>query len=221
MRCDIRMRDSMIRTLLFMTLLALTVVSASTPTAPAYASGEKKGILGFFNRADNDGSKTGQPIHMQSGIDGSSGSDGGKPMSLGRREKAARYEDSPVNAERERQAKAFDDWNKNEVAKADASTAALMEQVMAQQAYNLEMGRQQQAQIMAQGGTKISAGTPPPANPAAMAAMQAAQQRAQISGIPTNASPSSAPQASAPEEEAPAATKRERKPRNFFNRITE
>jgi|GEM_PF-7129446 len=214
---------------MFLALIALTVtVSSST----AWATSEKKGFMGFFNRSSNDGSDQGGPIHMQPNIGGSSNGEVSKPMNLGKKEKLARYEDSPIHAERKRAAQAMDNWNKNELAKANASTVALNARMAEERAYNKQVSAQQQAQAMAaQAARRQSAGTAPGKPDAtalqamrAAAAQQAASARQAAGGAATLPPPSSTT-SSAPAPE-PADTgaeqpKRERKARSFFNRIEE
>ncbi len=188
----------MIRTILWS---ALFVFCATAVTLPASAE-NKKGLLGFFNR-DNSG-----PVHMEPNIGDSSNGEGVKPVSLGKSPaKMARYEDSPIHEERRRAQQNFDQWSANELAKANASTEALMAQVRAQSQLDKQMARQQQAEQIARGKN---------GNAAARAAAQqnAVQPRA---SVPT-ATPAAAAPAETPKEEAPAKPKREHKPRHFFNR---
>lgn len=177
---------------------ALFVFCATAVTLPASAE-NKKGVLGFFNR------DTSSPVHMDSSIGGSSNGEGVQPVSLGKAPaKMARYEDSPIHEERLRAQQNFDQWNANELAKANASTEALMAQVRAQSQQAKQIARQQQAEQIA-----LRKNNP--------AAAQAAQQNAlqARSSIPA-VTPVAAPPVEEPKEETPA--KRERKPRHFFNR---
>lgn len=218
----------MIRTVLFAVILAFGALTVMLPAAPAYA-GNEKGFFSFFNRTKNDGSASGTPVHMDSSINGAAKGSDVKPFSFSKNPggaSVARYEDSPINEERARDAKKFADWNANELAKANASTQVLMEQVKAQQAYNTQLGRQQQAQKIAAAGARMSAGAAPGGANAAMvqAMRETARQQALVSmqpgamgaAPPTPQAPPIASEAPAPEE-----PKRERKKRSLFNRITE
>lgn len=180
---------------------ALFVFCATAVTLPASAE-NKKGVFGFFNR------DTSSPVHMDSSIGGSSNGEAVQPVSLGKSpEKMARYEDSPIHEERRRAQQNFDQWNANELAKANASTEALMAQVRAQSEQARQIARQQQAELIARRKN----------NPAAA---QAAQQNAlqERSSIPPAVTPVAAPPVEEPKEETPAKPKREHKPRHFFNR---
>lgn len=182
---------------------ALFVFCATAATLPASAE-SKKGVLGFFNRDDSS------PVHMQSNISGTASGEDAQPISLGKPpEKMARYEDSPIHEERRLAHQVFDQWNANELAKANASTEALMAQFRAQSQLNEQMARQEQAEQIARARSRTGSA----------AAQAAAQQNVQQvrSSIPAVA-PVAAPPVEEPKEVTPAKPKREHKPRHFFNR---
>ncbi len=216
----------MIRTVLFAVILALGAVAVTLPTDVAYAQ-EKKGFFGLFNRSANDGGDSSSPIHMTPGTDGAAKGADSKAYGFGKsnNKPTARYEDSPLNAEQARQAANFQKWNSNELALANASTQSLIEQMKAEQEYNAQMGRQQQAQKIAQVGQAMSAGAAPTgANPSVVQAMRAGAHAQALSGMQGVAG-MAPPAAKAPQitSETPAAEKPKREPRSqgLFNRVTD
>lgn len=216
----------MTRIVLFAVILAVGAAAATLPTASAYAQ-EKKGFFGLFNRQGNDGSDSGGPIHMTPGTQGASKGSDDKAYGFGKNanKNTARYEDSPLNAERDRQASNLQKWNSNELAKANASTQSLIEQMKAEQDYNAQLARQQQAQKIAQVGQAMSAGQAPAGgNPSVVQAMRASAQ-AQALGSMQGVVGVAPPAAKAPQisSEAPAAEKPKREPRSqgLFNRVVD
>ncbi len=216
----------MTRTVLFAVILALGAAAATLPSASAYAQ-EKKGFFGLFNRAPADGSDSGGPIHMTPGTDGASKGGDTKAYGFGKgsNKPTARYEDSPLNADQARQAANFQKWNSNELAKANASTQSLIEQMKAEQDYNAQLGRQQQAQKIAQVGQAMSAGQAPTgANPSVVQAMRAgahAQALSGMQGVVGMAPPAAKAPAITSETPATPAPKREARPQGLFNRVTD
>lgn len=214
----------MTRIVLFTVILALGAAAAALPTASAYAQ-EKKGFFGLFNRQGADASDSGGPIHMTPGTQGSAKGAATKAYGFSKsgHKPAARYEDSPINAERERQASNFEKWNRNELAKVNASTQSLIEQMKAEQQYNEQLGRQQQAQKIAQVGQTMSAGTAPAgANPSVVEAMRAgarAQALGSMQGVVGIAPPAAAAPPVASETPAAEKPKRESRPQGLFNRV--
>ena len=217
----------MIRTVLFAVILALGAVAVTLPTASAYAQ-EKKGFFGLFNRQSNDGSDSGGPVHMTPGTQGAAKGADTKAYGFGKgsNKPTARYEDSPLNAEQARQRANFEKWNNNELAKANASTQSLIEQMKAEQDYNTQVARQQQAQKIAQVGQAMSAGPAPVgANPSVVQAMRAGAHAQALSGMQGVTGMAAPPAAKAPQisSETPAAEKPKREPRSqgLFNRVTD
>lgn len=219
---------TMTRTVLFAAILALGTAAAVLPATPAHAQ-EKKSIFSFFNRQGDDGRDNGGPIHMSPGTQDAAKDSGTKAYGFGNRQnkKTARYEDSPLNAERQRQATSFAQWNANDLAAANASTTALIEQMKAEQTYNAQVARQQQAEKIAQAGQKMSAGSAPGnADPSVVQAMRdGARQQAinSMQGVTGTAPPPArTPQATpAPETPAPDKAKREPRSQTLFNRLAE
>ncbi len=208
------------RVVLFAVIFALGTGAVAFPAGLAHAQ-EKKGFFSnFFNRQGHDGSDGGTPIHMgASGAQtGSSGSDV-KAYGFGKSspQNVPRYEDSPINAERVRQAANLERWNKEQLAEANASTQALVAQMVAEQQYNEQAARQQQAQLIAE---LNKAGSDPAAIQAAYDNAYA-QPTAPLPG--TVGSSSSATVTSPTASEAPAPEKAKREPRSqgLFNRITD
>lgn len=216
----------MTRIVLFAAILALGAGAATLPTASAHAQ-EKKGFFGLFNRQSDDSGDSGGPIHMTPGTQGAAAGSESKAYGFGKsgNKNTARYEDSPINAEAARQASNFDKWNSNELASANASTQALIAQMKAEQEYNAQAARQQQAQKIAQIGQAMSAGPAPAgANPSVVQAMRAgshAQALSSMQGVVGMAPP--AAKASPVASEAPVAEKPKREPRSqgLFNRVTD
>jgi len=213
----------MIRIFLFTAILALCAAAIILPVPSASAEGEK-GLSGFFNRSkDNDGSsQSGSPVHMSPGIKGSSGTSNNRPVSLGRaKEKAARYEDSPMHKERTRAENAFREWNAIELAERKAQADQAVAQILAETAAAEQRARQQQTEKIAQGAKRISSGMTQPGVPdqAVLESMRRTNQQS-LSMIPGgSASPAPVAQTEEPKEEPAAAKpKREFKPRHFFNR---
>lgn len=217
----------MIRTVLFAVVLSLGAAAVALPSAPAHAQ-EKKGLFSFFNRLGNDGSDGSDPVHMTPGTQGAAKGAETKTYGFGKNDhkSTALYENSPINDERARQAKNFDQWNSNELAKANASTQALIAQMKAEQEYNAKVALQQQAQLIAQTGQAMSAGQPPTgANAAVVQAMRngayaqilSSTQSAAGMTLPAAAVPSASPPPAAVAEEPQSKAR----PQGLFNRIIE
>lgn len=169
-------------------LLALAFVFA--PVTSAHAEG-KGGLFKFFNKPK--GEDDAGPVHMDPNISGLNGTPESKPFDMGRSRGAqgatARYEDSSIHKEREAANKALQDWNTNELAKANASTAQVMEQFNAQLAYNKQMAQQQQAQLIAQAKNNAAnktAGQAPTGgvNPAMLQSMKQSVLQSGYTGAP-------------------------------------
>lgn len=213
---------------MFLALIAMTVTVSSSA---AWAASEKKGVFGFFNRSSNDGSNQGEPIHMQPNVGNSANGEVSKPLNLGKKEKLPRYEDSPIHAERKRAAQAMDNWNKNELAKANASTFELNERMNQERARNKQLSAQQQAQAIAEQAARRQTAGAAPGKPdaAALQAMRAAaaqqasaaRQAAGGAAVPPPSSTASSTPAPEPADTGAEKPKRERKTRSFFNRIEE
>lgn len=214
----------MIRIFLFTAIFSLCAAAVILPVPSARAEGGK-GLSGFFNRskANDVSNQSGAPVHMSPGVQGSAGPGNDRPVNLGRaKEKAARYEDSPMHKEREQAKNAFREWNENELAERNVQANQVVAQILADTAAAEQRARKQQAEKIAQGAKRISSGMTPPGVPdqAVLEAMRKNNQQS-LSTISGGSSlpPEPVAQTAEPNEEPAAAKpKREFKPRHFFNR---
>lgn len=209
-------------------LAVLAVVVFSLASATAAHAESRGGLLKFFNKSQ--GEDGAGPVHMDPNVAGRTGTPETKPFDLGRRgggqAPAARYEDSSIHKEREAANKAFENWNANEMAKANASTEQVMAQFQTQLAYNKQMAQQQQAQLIAQAKANKTAGVAPKAgvDPAVLQAMKQSAMQSAYSGGPGYTAPVTAagqPATSSPQEDpaaAPAKPPKERKSFQLFNK---
>lgn len=222
------MMTRVIFSFVFVTMALMTVTVSSSQ---AFAQ-EKKGILGFFNRPSNDGTDSGGPIHMQSGIDGASNSEGSKPHDLNKREKAARFDPAADEKYNQENARKLSEGARAETARVEAEALAAVQKMEAQIEYNRQMSLIADAEARALQASRSKTGKPPAgADQGALNAARAAAQQqiaaaaAAAAGqpVPSSSSASASSSASSSSSDEPQASepKRERKTRSFFNRIEE